>query len=48
MKSCEMLPPYPIEPMPAGSEMDSLLAKAKPISDGGSTSKITYVRTAPV
>ncbi|PKU44051.1 protein pxr1-like [Limosa lapponica baueri] len=29
--------------MPAGSEMDPLLAKAEPISDGGA-SEITYLR----
>ena len=30
--------------MPAGSKMDPLLAKAEPISDGGSASGITYLR----
>ncbi|GAB0195028.1 acid sphingomyelinase-like phosphodiesterase 3b [Grus japonensis] len=30
--------------MPAGSKMDPLLAKAEPISDGGSTSGITELR----
>ncbi|GAB0208170.1 mitochondrial enolase superfamily member 1 [Grus japonensis] len=30
--------------MPAGSKMDSPLAKAEPISDGGSASGITYLR----
>ncbi|GAB0205645.1 hypothetical protein GRJ2_003030100 [Grus japonensis] len=30
--------------MPAGSKTDPLLAKAKPISDGGSTSGIMYLR----
>ncbi|GAB0176463.1 epimerase family protein SDR39U1 [Grus japonensis] len=30
--------------MPAGSKMDLLLAKAEPISDGGSTSGITSLR----
>jgi len=30
--------------MPAGSNTDLLLAKAKPISDGGSASGITYSR----
>jgi len=29
---------------PAGSKMDSPLSKAKPISDGGSASVITYLR----
>lgn len=36
---CEKLlesPPYLIEPMPAGSKTDLLLAKAEAISDGGS------------
>ncbi|GAB0186196.1 E3 ubiquitin-protein ligase MARCHF3 [Grus japonensis] len=30
--------------MPAGSKMDPLLAKAKPISDGGSASGVTELR----
>jgi len=30
--------------VPAGSKTDPLLAKAKPISDGGSASGITYLR----
>jgi len=30
--------------VPAGSKTDSLLANAKPISNGGSTSAITYLR----
>ena len=30
--------------MPAGSKMDLLLAKAKPISNSGSASVITYLR----
>ena len=33
-----------IEPMSATSKTDLLLAKAKPISDGGSASVITYLR----
>jgi len=37
-------PPRPTEPRPAGSKTDLLLAKAQPISDGGSTSVITYLR----
>jgi len=41
---CENLPPRLIKPMPAGSKMDLLLAKANPISDSGSTSVITYLR----
>jgi len=43
VRRCEKLPPSLIEPMPAGSKKDSLLAKAEPISDGGSTSGITYL-----
>jgi len=31
--------------MPAGSKMDLLFAKAETVSDGGSTSVITYLRT---
>ncbi|GAB0205811.1 hypothetical protein GRJ2_003046700 [Grus japonensis] len=30
--------------MPAGSKMDPLLAKAKPISDSGRASAVTYLR----
>jgi len=37
-------PPCLTEPMPATSKMDPLLAKAKPVSDNGSTSIITYLR----
>jgi len=44
MRRCQKLPLCPKERMPAGSKMDLLLAKAKPISDGGSTSVITYLR----
>ncbi|KAK4816018.1 hypothetical protein QYF61_011008 [Mycteria americana] len=33
----------PTEPMPASCKMDPPLAKAEPISDGGSTSGITYL-----
>ena len=44
MRSCKKLPPCPIEPMPAGSTLDLLLAKAEPISDGGSASGITDLR----
>ena len=33
-----------IEPMSARSKTDPLLAKAEPISDGGSASVITYLR----
>ena len=41
VRSCKKLPPCLIKPVPAGSKMDPPLAKAKPISDGGSTSVIT-------
>ena len=33
-----------IKPVPASSKTDLSLAKAKPISDGGSSSVITYLR----
>jgi len=45
VRRCEKLPPGLIEPVPAGSKMDLLLSKTKPISDGGSTSGITYLRS---
>jgi len=41
---CQKLLLCPIEPMPAGSKMDPLLTKAKPISDGDSTFLTTYLR----
>jgi len=44
VRSCEKLPPCLIKPVPAGSKMDLPLAKAKPISGGGSTSVTTYLR----
>jgi len=44
VRSCEKLPPCLIKPVPAGSKTDPLLAKAKPISDGGSASGITHLR----
>jgi len=44
VRSCEKLPPCLTEPVPVGSKMYPLLAKAKPISDGGSASVITYLR----
>jgi len=43
VRSCEKLPPCLIKPVPAISKTDPLLAKAKPIGDGGSTSVITYL-----
>jgi len=42
VRSCEKLPPCLTEPMPAGFKTDTPLAKAKPVSDGGSASGITY------
>jgi len=44
VRSCKKLPPYLIKPVPAGSERNPLLAKAKPISEGSSTSVITDLR----
>ena len=44
VRRCRKFPPCLIEPMPAGSKTDPLLAKAEPISDGGSASGITYLR----
>jgi len=44
VRSCQKLPPCLIKPVPAGSKMDPPLAKAKPSSDGGSASVITYLR----
>jgi len=44
VRSCEKLLPCLIKPVRAGSKMDLPLAKAKPISDGGSASGITYLR----
>ena len=45
LRSCEKLPPCLIKPVPAGSETDPPLAKAKPTSDGGSDSVTTYLRS---
>jgi len=44
VRSCEKLPLCLIKPVPASSKMDPPLAKAKPISDSGSTSGITCLR----
>ena len=41
VRSCEKLPLCLMEPMPAGSRTDVLLAKVNPISDGGNTSVVT-------
>jgi len=44
VRSCEKLPPCLIMPVPAGSKTDPSLAKAEPISNGGSASGMTYFR----
>ena len=44
MRRCQKLPLCLTEPMPAGSKTDPPLAKAEPISDGGSASGITDLR----
>jgi len=44
VRSCEKLSPCLTESVPAGSKTDPPLAKAKPISDGGSTAVIMYLR----
>jgi len=44
VRSCEKLPPCLIKPVPAGSETDPQLPKAKPVSDSGSTYEITELR----
>jgi len=44
VRSCKKLPPCLIKSVPAGSKTDLLLAKAKPVNDGGSTSVITDLR----
>lgn len=46
--SCQKLPPCLIEPMPAVSKTDPLLAKAKPISNSASASGIMYVRRGKI
>jgi len=48
VKSCWKLPPCPTEPMSAGSQTDPSLAKAKPISNDGSKSEITYLRSRKI
>lgn len=40
----QKLPPCPVEPMLDGSKMDHPLAKAEPVSDGGSAPGITWLR----
>jgi len=44
VRSCQKRPLCPTEPMPAGSKVDPPLAKAEPISVGGSTSRIMHLR----
>ena len=44
VRSCEKLPPSLLKPALAASKTDPPLAKAKPISNGGSTSVIMYLR----
>jgi len=44
VRSCQKLPPCLIKPVPASSKMDPPLPKAKPVSDGGRASGITYLR----
>ena len=39
VRSCNKLPPSLIKPVPAGSQTDLPLGKAKPVSNGGSASK---------
>jgi len=43
VRSCEKLPPCLIKPVLAGSKTDPPLAKAKPVSNSGSSSVITYL-----
>jgi len=44
VRSCEKLPLCLIKPVPAGFKTDTPLAKAKPVSNDGSASVITYLR----
>jgi len=41
-RTCQKLPLCLTEPVPASSKTDLLLAKTKPVSDGGRASGITY------
>jgi len=45
VRSCQKFPLCLIKPMPAGSKMDTPLAKAEPISDSGSACMIAYFRS---
>jgi len=44
VRSCEKLPLYLTKPVQACSKRDKLMAKAEPISNGGSASVITCSR----
>lgn len=44
VRRCQKLPPRLTKQMPDGSSKNSVLAKAEPISPGGSTSGITGLR----
>jgi len=44
VRSCWKLPLCLLQPVPASSKTDPLLAEAEPISDSGSASGITYLR----
>jgi len=44
VRSCQKLPLCLIEPIPASSKTDPLLAEAEPISNGGRASVMTYLR----
>ena len=44
VRSCKTLPQCLIKPVLAGSKMDPPLAKAKPVSDGGSGFVVKYLR----
>jgi len=44
VSSCEKLPSCLTKPVLGGSKTDPLLARTKPISDGGNASVITYLR----
>jgi len=46
--SCEKLPPCLIKPVPASSKTDRLMARAKPIRNGGSASGITLLRRGKI
>lgn len=48
VRACQMLSPSVMKPMPSSSKMDTLCAKASPSSDGGSTSRITYLRKGKI